>query len=268
MQVTPSPELAHLVRHYLILEDVSAHELTYRFFPDGNPGLVFSFADPMSENVPQQSTATQHRNFAYGQVDQYYNLKAGKKVGLLVVVFHPWGLHSISGIAGAQTSNLRLSTADLFGPSADALQDQLMNETNPMSRIRSVEAFLLKLKPVSSQEMITTQRTVQAIQQTGGAISVLQLSQWINTSERGLERHFKYVMGISPKQFSRIIRLQHCLKIHRQQPATPFAQLAYSAGYYDQAHFIREFNQLAGLTPRQYVINRQRLAVNLMPLPG
>jgi AraC-like DNA-binding protein len=43
-------------------------------------------------------------------------------------------------------------------------------------------------------------------------------------------------------------------------------ELAYTAGYYDQAHFIREFTNLVGITPSQYNANTQRLAVNVMLL--
>lgn len=96
MQVAPSVDLSHLVKHYLNIDHRAASEGIYRFFPDGNPGLVFSYADPLVQCQPQKPMTNGFSNFVYGQANQYHDLKAGKAIGLLIVVFHPWGLHTIS----------------------------------------------------------------------------------------------------------------------------------------------------------------------------
>jgi hypothetical protein len=66
MQVTPSPELKALVKHYLILENQPQQGFTLRFFPDGHPGLVFSYADPL--RLPDKHKPAPHPSttFVYG----------------------------------------------------------------------------------------------------------------------------------------------------------------------------------------------------------
>ncbi|GAB3511998.1 helix-turn-helix domain-containing protein [Spirosoma knui] len=268
MQIAPSADLCRLVKHYLIIDHQAASEGIYRFFPDGNPGLVFSYADPLLEHKRQQAATNALVDFVYGHANQYHDLKAGKTIGLLIVVFQPWGLHTISGVPGQETTNLQVRLEHLFGPSASALQAQLLDCFTLSERISFIEDFLRKRKLVPSPDESLLQMAVQRIQQTNGQLPIGQLLQQLATTERSLERRFVQVMGIGPKQFSRIIRLQHCLKIQRQQPALSLTELAYAAGYYDQAHFIREFTQLAGVTPKQYDTSPARLAVNLMPLPA
>lgn len=267
MQLAPTPDLCHLVKHYLIIDHQAASEGIYRFFPDGNPGLVFSYADPLREYQRPQAASKALPNFVYGQANQYHDLKAGKRIGLFIVVFQPWGLHAISGMPGLETINLQVSLEQLFGSTANTLQAQLWDCSTLAERISQIEGFLRKHRLEQDPAWSLLQTAAQLIQQTNGQLPIQKLIQQLATTERSLERRFVQVMGIGPKQFSRIIRLQHCLKIHRQQPWLSLTELAYCAGYYDQAHFIREFTQLAGMTPKQYDTSPARLAVNLMPLP-
>lgn len=268
MQLAPSVKLSGLVKHYLIIDHQSPSERVYRFFPDGNPGLVFSYADPLLESQSQKPAANCFTHFFYGQASQHHDLKAGRTIGLLIVVLHPWGLHALSGLPGAVTRNMRLSLDNLFTPvQVDALHAKLMASSTLMERIGYVEEFLIRIRLATlTQESLLIQKAVQCIHHTHGLLPVRQLIQELSVTERSLERHFNQVMGIGPKQFSRILRLQHSLKIHRQVPTLSLTELAYRAGYYDQAHFIREFGQLAGITPKQYEANPTRLAVNLMPI--
>lgn len=268
MQIAPSLHLRGLVKHYLIIDQQAPKEPIYRFFPDGNPGLVFSYADPLLEYAPQKPASGPVNHFTYGQASQYHDLKAGKVIGLLIVVLQPWGLHALSGVPGTLTLNTRLSLDQLFKPAwVDALQANLMACSTHRARIRELDAFLGNLISAPlTPEAALIQRAVQRIDHANGLLPVNQLTDGLYITERSLERRFEQVMGIGPKQFSRIVRLQHCLKLHRQRPTLSLTELAYSAGYYDQSHFIREFGQLAGITPKQYEANTNRLAANLTPI--
>jgi AraC-like DNA-binding protein len=266
MQLVPSPELSGLVKHYLIIENQVNRTHLYRFFPDGHAGFVFTYADPFIQYYATEPPLTLPNSFVYGQANRYHNLLSGKKIGMLIVVLQPWGLYTLSGIPGNETTNNQLSLSSVFGNDGSDLQEQILNDADNASRIKRIELFLLKRWRGFSYESVAVQAAIQHIHQTRGATTVQELTQQLSVTERSLERRFDKVVGIRPKQFARIIRLQHCLKIHRENPALTLTELAYSTGYYDQAHFIREFTNLVGITPTQYDANAQRLAVNLMPL--
>ena len=90
----------------------------------------------------------------------------------------------------------------------------------------------------------------------------------LQVSERQLERKFRENIGISPKKFSNVIRLQFFLKLFRTKPPQKsLTEIGYESGYYDQAHLIREFRKSVGLSPGQYIFKTNRLAVNLVQLP-
>ncbi len=66
---------------------------------------------------------------------------------------------------------------------------------------------------------------------------------------RQVERIFEDHVGLTPKLFSRIERLQSALRMSQQLPLPDWTALAYSAGYFDQSHMVREFRLLTGETP-------------------
>ena len=68
-------------------------------------------------------------------------------------------------------------------------------------------------------------------------------------SSRQLRRLFEYYIGDTAKVFSKVIRFQHILNAKPSSQSLRRNKLFYSSGYYDQAHFIKEFKNFYGVTP-------------------
>jgi hypothetical protein len=68
-------------------------------------------------------------------------------------------------------------------------------------------------------------------------------------SSRQFERYFKQIVGVSPKRYLRVERLQHAMTIKRRLPAASWASVAIEAGFHDQMHLIHEFKALGGDPP-------------------
>ncbi len=85
-----------------------------------------------------------------------------------------------------------------------------------------------------------------------GQLQVYELSKQININRRQLERKFSSTIGLSPKQLSKTIRLQATLKMLLNKQFTSLTALAYEGDYYDQAHFIKDFKEFTGLTPKEF----------------
>ena len=71
-------------------------------------------------------------------------------------------------------------------------------------------------------------------------------------SQRQTERLFKAWLGMTPKEYQRILRVRTTLDILRDESNAELADLAVTAGFSDQAHMTRELNKLAKVTPGQY----------------
>ena len=94
------------------------------------------------------------------------------------------------------------------------------------------------------------------IYQTGGQISIKELSQETAYSAPYLRRIFNKVHGVSPKVFEKFVRFQNVLDYLTygiDKDPMKLDQIAVRFGYYDQPHMIKEFKQYTGKTPEQYL---------------
>ena len=91
------------------------------------------------------------------------------------------------------------------------------------------------------------------------------LARWIGLSDRQLQRRFVAAVGYGPQIFQRIVRFQRLLSFGSGSARQSLANLAYDAGYADQAHKCREFRELADATP-QTVLTRTRSMIAMSDL--
>src|SRR5690606_31231500 len=93
-----------------------------------------------------------------------------------------------------------------------------------------------------------------------GQLHVNELTTAVNINRRQLERKFTSAIGLSPKQLAKTIRLQSALKMLLSKRFTSFTALAHAGAYYDQAHFIKDFREFTGLTPKEFYGNNMMMS--------
>jgi AraC-like DNA-binding protein len=95
-----------------------------------------------------------------------------------------------------------------------------------------------------------TRPAVARILAARGNLRIEELAAELGTSRRRLERQFARELGVTPKTYARIVRLQSVLATLDEAERTRAVDLALDAGYFDQPHLLRDFRSLAGRTPR------------------
>jgi AraC-like DNA-binding protein len=96
------------------------------------------------------------------------------------------------------------------------------------------------------------------VRASGGRTSVDELARAVGLSARQLERRFRARVGLGPKLLARITRFQHAFRLARRTPN--LAEVAARAGYFDQAHLVRDFRQFAGAAPSRFLAREHELA--------
>ena len=75
------------------------------------------------------------------------------------------------------------------------------------------------------------------------------------SQRRQLERDFKKQIGISPKQLSKVISLNAALQMMLNKDSESLSEIAYENEYFDQTHFIKDFKEFVGITPKEFLGN-------------
>lgn len=270
MQVVPSKELSKIVRNYLFIESNTKGIKTFRFFSDGNTGIVFSFKNRLFTGFSNSANPDYlPYSFIYGQLGAFKDVFCHDETSLLVVVFHPFGMNQLLRIPSDILVDEIIDLDYIFGRAGQEVTEKLLSSASNHDRIKIVETFLLHLfsgNHFSVQPIIIA--SLDLISKNNGLINVGELVQYTGYNKRHIERKFMEVVGISPKQYSNIIKLNVFLKSLKENAnKSKLIDIGYQAGYYDQSHLIKDFKKITGITPTQYISNFFPLTINLLEAP-
>ena len=135
----------------------------------------------------------------------------------------------------------------------DTIVGQLTAATSDLDRLQVLESFLIhRLNSSLNQRQIIL--AVEIIKKHAGNLKITMLAQQLKISQSQLEKHFRKIVGASPKKFASIVRFRNVLKIAANESS--MTQLGLEAGFFDQAHFIKDFKSFTGITPEKYFRRR------------
>ena len=127
--------------------------------------------------------------------------------------------------------------------------------------IRRAESHLLKNLQRSKIEMSYVNRAAELIRHSKG-IKIEDLPDQVFISQRQLQREFKDKLGISPKHYLRITRINEVIRLLDDNHAMDLTSVAYHCGYFDQAHFINDFKSITGKNPTIFIKERRQFIAN------
>lgn len=265
MQISPPKHLAPFIRHYIFLENNSKDIKNVRLFTDGSSGLILSAHRNLYSHLPEEHIPA---SFFYGTLNSYKDFYSKGDFSFIAVVFQPYFLNMLLKTSAKEVKNQIISVEDAVKYKFTPFQEKLFYKTDPLTVIEDLNIFFTQF---ISKEIGTDYQLIGATQQYilqhKGSVSSKDLEDFTGYSERHLERKFDDYLGISPKQYTNIIRLHYFLSLMNQRISDEnMTALSYYAGYSDQSHLIREFKKNVGLTPRQYLKTENKMAVNFIEL--
>jgi AraC-like DNA-binding protein len=139
------------------------------------------------------------------------------------------------------------------------IEEQLAESKSNTQRICLIEQFLLSelYNPEPDKLVI---HAIQKIHLTKGTIKMKDLADSLYISQDAFEKRFRRIVGSSPKQFSSIIRMKYITTGEQRRQKT--IDTAFAAGFFDQAHFIKDFKLFTGQTPSDFFKSPSSLKLN------
>lgn len=242
----PTDWLRPFVRAFLIIE--SDDGITNRVLPDTALVIAFRYKGLVFDT--QGQAVTLPSSVLTGLRTSSRLLTYANHTATVLVLFRE----------GGAAAFFRESLHELFGGSLplDALmsarelaevEDRLAQANDNRGRISIIEQFFRSKLKWPNPDLLLLQ-AVATIQADRGSTTIHQLAQSLRISQDALEKRFRQAVGTTPKQFARIVRFRHLIRIH--QPGQPLTDLAYEGNYFDQAHFINDFRSFTGQTPQDF----------------
>lgn len=251
----PQPDLESLVKCYWTLEvPMETDPQRQRIIPDGCIEMIFILGDDVKRYTTKNDFIIQPRAMVLGQIIEPFFVEPTGYVNSFACRFYPYGFTSFVTAPIKNLANRETSLELLFGKKpAKELEQKIIHATDTKNRIQIVEDFLLsKLKNQATIDSIV-KSTIDILLLTKGTTPIKSIIKNDLTKRRRLERKFFKQVGMSPKQLGKVIRLQTALKMLLNQQTESLAKIAYESEYYDQAHFIKDFKEFTGTTPKEFL---------------
>lgn len=167
--------------------------------------------------------------------------------------FYPFWGSPVSGLTGGYV-DLR----DAFGAEGVYLEKAVLSAGNDREMAGAAEAFLRRRLPARDENIETVNRAVDLVAADRTVVRVEDVAVRCAVSTRTLQRLFERYVGVGPKWVIRRYRLHEATDRLAAGTATSLAALALELGYFDQAHFAKDFAALVGVTPAEYAKEQVR----------
>lgn len=259
-EFTPASRLRAIVEKYWILESEAAEVAAAAdgwecVLPDGRAELIFHYGEPFARRADGNLVEVQPRAVFVGQISAPACLRPRGRVGVAAIRLRP----EATGMFGPVAADV----TDTFQP-LDSLArthvviEHLADARTDRDRIEALEQFVESIARTAPRAEVAF--ATGCLIRHGGALSIDRLSALAGVPRRQLERRFQSDVGLSPKSFARLLRLNRAARLMLSD--VPLAEVAAACGYFDQAHMSNDFRRLTRQSPHEW----QRMAGTLGPL--
>jgi AraC-like DNA-binding protein len=218
-------------------------------------GSALEVIDPRDQGC--SSTATDHTSFVSGLYDSFVLIETrGTGQSGIQVNFTPLGAYQFLHLPMHLITNRVLELEDVLGPVACQLVERLQQTPSWEARFALVDDFISTRLAEGRTPTTSMVWAWHQLQQAGGGLGIGALAAELGCSQKHLIAQFHEQIGLPPKTLARILRFRHALRCLEHSGDVRWSEIALDCGYYDQAHFIREFRAFTGSAPGDFLARR------------
>ena len=241
----------------------AAGRLHQQVLPNGYVELVIHLSDLHCALFKDNEWAKSPAYTIIGLYDEPYEVRFDDLVEVFGIRFKPEGIYNLFGVPAAVFSQTFEDMESVLGGAFREYCLRLREAATVRQRLELTEASLRRnLERQGGRGLSYVNHAAELIRRNSGEVRIEELSRQVFISQRQLEREFRQKIGLSPKLYLRIQRLN---AVHRQLQSgqvLDFTQITYACGYADQAHFIRDFKRFTGVRPTVFIRRRKFYIVN------
>ncbi len=192
-----------------------------------------------------------------------YEVQFRSHVRVFGIRFKPEGIYNLFGIPGSQFSERFEDMELVLGSHFRNYCSRLREAGGINQKLKLTHRYLLAQLLNHHPETTYLNRAADLIRQANSTTKVNELPGKVYISRRQLEREFKEKIGLSPKQYMRIARLNAINRYLQTGTEISLSTLSLETGFADQAHLCREFKTFSGVSPVKFMESVEQFIVNV-----
>lgn len=257
-RIEPDSTLTNLIDCYWVIESNDRTPRQQKIIPDGFPEIIFHYRAPYQINLSGEWEIQSPKLFS-GQIRNHFLLENTGSSGMIGIKFKPAGITQLFGIDMQDFTDKVVDLDVVLEPEFHFISEMLLSPTPYFEKVDLLNQFFTKKKADDSRNSQLIEQALELIFRENGVIWVSDLISALDVGERKLERLFNKYVGLSPKFYSRIIRFNYIFQLIQIKKLS-WSEVAQLSGYYDQSHFISNFQEFSGEEPSTYFFEDENMA--------
>lgn len=256
-EYAPHPRLASQVQCYWSMRtEKSRHgRITSRGLSKGYVDLIFATGGAFCEGAEQWLGETKDvRCYVVGPMPEAALAHSTAGLSAVGIRLRPGYAHSLLRTSCGELARGPVSARDIWPEMSTSFLEQVADADHALVRLGLLERILLERVVCKKTDPRDVRPALEIINATGGKTSIDRLMAAMGIGARQLERKFHEQVGLAPKRLCQIARIQHAIRLARSQTEPKWTDIVFESGFYDQAHFIRHFKSVTGLSPKSYML--------------
>lgn len=258
----PAEQLAPYIDYFWrgSINSEATNTLSLQMVPHGRIELIIHLNDLHCELIDSSSWSQTPDYMLIGLITRPMPVRFIGRVEVFGIRFKPDGLYNIFGVRASIFLERFEDMALVLPKDFNEFCHRMKEEKSVNGLIIRAEHFLAKYLNRHKNSFSYVNKAAQLIR-SYNCIKVEELTDQVFISQRQLERGFKEKVGVSPKHYMRITRINEVLKLLMKNPDLDLTSIAYHCGYFDQAHFNKDFKSITGENPSAFMKKKHEFLV-------
>jgi AraC-like DNA-binding protein len=226
-----------------------SEEGSFRILPDTCVEIFFNYTNTTIAKISGKTKFDSKGSFVTSRMSSYMDVQLPEGSSSIAVCFRPGVAFPFFNLPMKELTDDNVLLSEVWGKQVHELEDRLAALVTNEERVKLIQRFLLNFIGKETVERNDYDYCLWQINLLRGKVPLKTISRKTNVSNRQLSRQFNTYLGLSPKEYARVIRFLHSIENLKKFPLYSLTQIAYESGYFDQSHFIHDSKEFSGMTP-------------------